>query len=56
VSNDPLRLTWVRWQANERPAGSAYQRSRRPVLQLCRGTEIDATELYRLTAGNPFLH
>ena len=46
---------WAGWRANERPAGSACQRSPRPALQrLAQGTKIDATELHRLTAGNPF--
>jgi DNA-binding CsgD family transcriptional regulator len=55
VSNDPLRLTL---------GGLASQRATRrlglPALSaagvatLAHGTEIDATELHRLTAGNPF--
>jgi DNA-binding CsgD family transcriptional regulator/tetratricopeptide (TPR) repeat protein len=55
VSNDPLRLTL---------GGLASQRTTRrlglPTLSavgvatLAQGTTIDATELHRLTAGNPF--
>jgi hypothetical protein len=55
VANDPLRLTL---------GGLASQRATRrlsvPTLStagvatLARGTGIDATELHRLTAGNPF--
>ena len=55
VSNDPLRLTL---------GGLASQRATRrlglPALSaagvatLAHGTKIDATELHRLTAGNPF--
>jgi DNA-binding CsgD family transcriptional regulator/tetratricopeptide (TPR) repeat protein len=55
VANDPLRLTL---------GGLASQRATRRlglpplsaagVATLVHGTEIDATELHRLTAGNPF--
>jgi DNA-binding CsgD family transcriptional regulator len=55
VSNDPLRLTL---------GGLASQRATRRlglpplsaagVATLAHGTEIDATQLHRLTAGNPF--
>jgi DNA-binding CsgD family transcriptional regulator len=55
VSNDPLRLTL---------GGLASQRATRRlglpplsaagVATLAQGTKIDATELHRLTAGNPF--
>jgi hypothetical protein len=55
VSNDPLRLT-LGALASQR----ATRRLGLPTLSaagvatLSQGTEIDTTELYRLTAGNPF--
>jgi hypothetical protein len=55
VANDPLRLA-LGGLAGQRPIRSLSRPtlSTAGVATLAQSTSIDATELHRLTAGNPF--